>query len=279
MYEVLQHNLDRWVSPERSLVIIDSLRTLENHGANSAFDEITGYLSEDNDDTTDIIIMVMEGIINLAMDTILRAHSIEMDGEYVIKNEVLKALLALPTYDDYDTIANITMESMNPVESFCDLLELVTPHNWAHYIDSVKVVSPRLIEKINLEAVKYQTNETVDLQVVIDENKKKLLIKFKSLYPDSRAIVDIVDNQFPVGEINIDTIINIHRQYLMSLEPENTELAASEIMGLVLLSDNPISDLLKTCKQQYDILFTDINFITKVDISLMNLYAKVNTNG
>ncbi len=279
MYELLEHNLRRWVGPERYNLVIDALKALEAHGYMSPWTQISLYLEEDNSDTIDVVLSTIEGLIDLGLDAVLRAHTIEMDGAIALRTTVLNALLLITQFDDTESIINCTTESINPVESFCNLLGIVTTQEWIHFIDSVKSVSPRLIEKINLDANNREANQPVDLQSIIDARRKKLLIKLKSMHPDALGIIKVVDECFPVGEIDIDTIVQMDKLYLMSLEPELYEKAAVEIMSLVLISYSPVDDLLKTCKDQYDIIFGSFDFITKVDIAMTNLFTEVNRDG
>lgn len=279
MFTKLENYLDKWVSIERKTAIIDALKILDSYGYLSAWAEISSYLESATDESLMMIIDTIEGIINIAIDQVLSAHTIIMDGGYVLKTALLRGLLVVPVYSDCEHIQAITMESSNPIETLCDILELTTEYKYQDYIDFIVSVSTSLIDKMNSLATGNVDNQEIDDDEDLDPKRKQLLINFLNLYKNSIAQVELLDNLLPPGIMEIEFLIENHKRQLIELEPMGFENAAMEILGLVLISNSDINIVLKTCKENLDIIFTDINFIGKVDMALTNVYNKVYSHG
>ena len=279
MFTKLENYLDKWVSVERKSAIIDALKVLTDYGSMSAWAEISAYLESATDESLSMIIDTIEGIITVGIDSVLSAHTIIMDGSYVLKTAALRGLQVMPVWSDTQTIQSLTMECRDPVASFCDLLELTTEYRSGDYIDFIVDVSPKLLEKIYNLSVGIEENEDIDMMDDLDPRRKKLLISYLSLFKNSIAQTEIIDNLLPPGLMDIEFIVENHKRYLLSLEPEGPDVAAMQLLGIALTSRTEVDKLLKACKEQLDVIFTDINFIGKVDIALTNVYNKVFSHG
>lgn len=279
MFEMLEIRLDTWVSMERKKAIIDALTVLSDYGFMAAWTELSAYLECTFEDSLTDIIDTVETIISTGLDRVLNEHSIQMDGSYVLRTAVLRGLKVLSNYADTQTVLSLTMESDNAIESLCDLLELTTEYKYIDYVDYIYDVSPALIKLINKNASIEEDNESVTEIDDLDPTRKKLLLSYLDYYKDTVVHREINDNLFPPGVMDISFIIENHKRSLLSYEPEAADRAAIELLGISLLSSNDIANVLKHCKSQLDIVFTDIKFIGKVDMELTNAYNKVFSHG
>lgn len=279
MFTKLENYLDKWVSIERKVAMIDALTVLSNMGFMAAWAEISAYLESATDDSLSTVIDTIEGITTVGLDYVLSTHTIIMDGTYVLKTAVVKGLLTIPSYEDTDTVIQLTMECMDPQEALCDLLELTTDYKAQDYCDFIMDVSPSLIQKINQNAVQNSESADVDPEDDLDPVRKKLLISFLTIYKNSIAQTELLDNLFPPGVMDIGFVVDAHKRALLVLEPEGHEQAGVEMIGLALISNAPPDTILKSAKEHLDLVFTDIQFISKVDMSLTNVYNKVFSHG
>ena len=279
MFTKLENYLGKWVSVERKSAILDALKILVDYNSMSAWAEISAYLESATDESLSMIIDTIEAIINTGIDSVLSAHTIIMDGGYVLKTAVLKGLQAIPNWDDSATIQTLTMECQDCTQALCDLLELTTEYKWQDYVDYIVDVSPSLISKINETASNGVDNENVDEIDDLDPKRKKLLISYFTLYKNSIAQTEVIDNLLPPGTMDLPFIIENNKRYLLSLEPDGADVAAQQLIGLTLISTADVDKILKNCREQLDLVFTDINFIGKVDIALTNVFNKVFSHG
>lgn len=279
MFTKLENYLDKWVSVERKSAILDALKILVDYNSMSAWAEISAYIESATDESLSMVIDTIESIITVGIDSVLSAHTIIMDGGYVLKTAVLKGLQVIPNWDDPATIQTLTMECQDCTQALCDLLELTTEYKWQDYVDYIVDVSPALIKKINDTASNVIDNEDLEEIDDLDPKRKKLLISYFTLYKNSIAQTEVIDNLLPPGTMDLPFIIENNKRYLLSLEPDGPDVAAQQLVGLTLISTANVDKILKNCREQLDLIFTDINFIGKVDIALTNVFNKVFSHG
>lgn len=279
MFDKLENYLNQWLSEERRGVILDALDAMELYNFPNAWSEISALLEYATDEPLDMILDAIETIIQSGLNTLFGMHALVIQGGIDVKTRVLVGLKTLQNYDDPQTILAMTSDLSDPIQSFCDLLGLVTDRSWADYVDYVTDVSPTLLQRIG---ALYSAQEEMDVEddgFPAPEPRKSVLVKeFLTKYPGALASVAIKDECRPIG-VPLAILLNDAKLPLVLLEPNAPDQAALEIAGLVLISDTPINDYVKVAKDQLEVVFSDINFITKADVALGNYLTEISQYG
>lgn len=279
MFDKLENYLNQWLSEERRGVILDALDAMELYNFPNAWSEISALLEYATDEPLDMILDAIETIIQSGLNTLFGMHALVIQGGIDVKTRVLVGLKTLQNYDDPQTILAMTSDLSDPIQSFCDLLGLVTDRSWADYVDYVTDVSPTLLQRIG---ALYSAQEEMDVEddgFPAPEPRKSVLVKeFLTKYPGALASTAIKDECRPIG-VPLAILLNDSKLPLVLLEPNAPDQAALEIAGLVLISDTPMNDYVKIAKDQLEVVFSDINFITKADVALGNYLTEISQYG
>lgn len=276
MFDKLENYLNKWVTPERRECIMNALTVLHAYGSEAAWNEICVFLEHATDRDTVTILDTIETIITVGLDKLIDAHGILYIGTMASKTRVLEGLLILQNYADEDSLLRHTERTDNPVEILADLLELATTTPWTEFIDGIRSVSPGLFTKLaSLYTVSDESDESASLMFLSgDRARVDKVSRFVGLHPATMAARAILEDFRPVG-LPLNILINDHRLEFAALEPMGFSQAALELVGLVLISDTPLENLLTVSKDQIETIFADINFITKVEMSMDVILTEV----
>lgn len=277
MYDKLENLLNSWVGPERRELIMNAITVLDKYNYMNAWTEISAYLEYATDESTAMIIDTLEGILTVGLDAVVRAHAVRYEGTIRQKTIVLEGLLALQNFEDKESILTLIDSGNDYIHILADLIEFATTVPWVEIIDGIKDVSPSLIDKIvqvNTDEEKIEGNS----YVMIDPERKENIVKFFQTHPKLLGRDSIVKEMRPVG-VPIAILIDAYKLNLHLLEPEAPDQAAAEIVGLALVSDIPMKDIVKGAKDQIEILYADMGFITKVDVAMDKYLTEIAHHG
>ena len=281
MFDKLENLLQQWLSVERRELILNAFQTLHDIGHEPAWGEISQYLEYATDDPLSVIIDTIETVLQVGLDCVLSAHAITVDGPIAVKTTIIRALLALQNYDDPVMIVSITEDSTDPINTMANLLELVTGESWVNYIDHLCIVSPTLITMIH-DKYSASAESLVDMpddtDAVRDTVQLARLRAFMVAHPNALVTTAVTDDMRAIG-VSLQILLTDYKLRLAVLEPKAPDVAAMELMGLCLLSDIPSKDIARGVRDAIELVYTDINFITQVDIAVERYITEVLRNG
>lgn len=274
MFDKLENCLNNWVPPERVELIMSCFQILEKHGSYRAWTEVSKYLDEDTkDDTVSETIDVIEGCLDIDVNNVLAEHTVVMNSGLALKQSVLEGIWVMQTIDDSDTILQIINAADNEMDAFINLLSFCLNKPWEYFSEGILSVSPSLIDK--LEQLVTERSLSLESADNSEPNPKldKLLV-FMNKYSDS-LVFNAVVNEGRRSDMDISLVMELYKLPLALLQNKDPSLAAREIVGLVLLSTTPIEKLLTVAKEQLDVIFNDVTFITEVSSFIDNFVQEV----
>lgn len=280
MFEKLEYYLIQWVPQARKETLMNALVLLDKFGHTAAWNEISDILESASDETTSAILDNTEMLLNKGMDIVLGEHSVRFIGELHQKNIILEGLLLVQNWSDPQTIFDMASSEANANEVFCNLISHVTGVPWQEFIDGIVYVSDGLISKVaqmyeaSMEDVQTQT----ELPFGVSIERRKKIEGFLQEYPTTLANRAITENLRPLG-VPIDIVFSEAKPALILLEPDAADRAALELTGIALISDIPDQSLMQRTKELTDLVYSDLRFITAVDVSIDQYMTKVLQNG
>lgn len=267
MYDKLENLLQKWVSSHRQEAIMGAITVLDRYNAMSAWNEISSILEYATDEPIAMLLDGIEQCLHVGLDNVLAAHTVVMNATIPCKTLTLEGLFLLQNYDDKEAILTLTENSLDAGETLADLLELATAKPWSEYLDHIVSVSPTLIETIGKLYDPAGDDEGEAPFDSADVEKAKRLSAFINAHPQSLVKHALTVANRPLGT-PIDILLDDYKLQLGIFEPRAAKQAAEEIVGLALLGDVPFKDFMKSTKRLTDTLYSDMGFITQVDVAM-----------
>ncbi len=279
MFDKLESLLQQWVGVERRELIMNAFAALHAIGHEPAWGEVSQFLEYATDQPLSVIIDTIESILQVGLDCVLSAHAITVDGTIYIKTKVIEALLMLQDYDDPLMIVGLTADSEDSIHTMSNLLELMTGISWVEFIDHLCIVSPTLITMIHDRYTGSAVEALEAVEVAPPDSEQVAALRgWIAKHPNSIVATALSEDMRAIG-VPLGVLISDYRLQLAVLEPKAPDSAAMELLGLCLLSDVPIRDLQRGAKDSIELVYTDINFITQVDVALDKYLTEVMRNG
>lgn len=274
-FDKLENLLQQWVDNVRKECILNGFGILRTYGFTACWSEVSQWLEANPDKPIAETLDVIEHRLADALAQVLMEHSIVAGGSIALRTAMLEGLYLLQDVNDYETVISIIESCNEPVQTLSELLEFATLKPWADYISHITVVSPRLIRKIeSLYRPRVdQDGDSLTLFESDDKDKALRVAKFVGKYPQSFASIALANSR-PLGT-PFNILIQDHKVALGQYEPMAPDQAALELMGLGLLGDIPFKDFSQKLKQHVDVVYVNLDFITKVDVRLDQLIAEV----
>jgi hypothetical protein len=271
MYDEFQRYLEIATTPENAETCLSTCKLLEQFGIlNHSFDinqmlsTIDRYPTEDN--LTDFYTLLQE----YAASTLLE-FGIVVDSNMPLSrlNAVLEAMYTLPNYGDPDALLIVLEQERSPEEQFCDLLGILTPYSWQDFIDSIKMVNPALLERLSTVLTE---NRPIELQPP-EYNLERLRFLIVKDLTQPVIAMQAVQN----GTLLKTPILQLLNGYTEAFLSINTqpEALASELLGLLALSDTPVIDYITLASDLLENLAKDINVTTKALSHFKRLYTEL----
>lgn len=277
MYDKLENLLQQWVSSHRQESIMGAVMVLDRYNAMSAWSEIASMLEWATDEPVSMLLDGIEQCLHIGLDNVLSAHTIVMDATIPCKTLALEGLALLQNYDAPDAIIALTENSTNPTQTLADLLAMATARPWSEYMDHIVSVSPTLIETLGKLYDKEGGDEGEAPFDSADIAKAHRVSAYIDSRPQALARHALTVQNRPLGT-PIDILLDDYKIPLGLLEPRAPKQAAEEIVGLALLGDVPFKDFMKSTKRLTDTLYSDMGFITQVDVAMDGFINEVLRN-
>lgn len=279
MFEKLEVFLDNVSSPGFKGDVLAALLIMQRYGFMNAWSEISQLLDTSNDIPADKLVIDIDTIIQTGLNVILENHQINMDSPIGIKIDVLEGLKTLQDYEDSTTVLQHCDADSDPVQTLCDLLAIVTDKTWADFSDAITYVSKALIVRLgDLHREQDENKEHEAPTPGIEPTRKEAIKKHFYKYLTSLPKKAVMEDMTMIGT-PIDMLIERYRDTLNEYEPLAAKQTAIDLVGLSLISDVSMTDFVRQTKDLIEGIYSDVNFITKVDSEMDAVFKEVMANG
>jgi len=273
MFDELRIYLELITTPENTATLISACKNLEAIGIlNHNFDleqimhTANEYSSEDN-------YAAIFNLIQEYLETTLLQFGVTTNPttNLGLLNEILSAFLLLPNYGDPEGLLRLIEQELTSEELFCNVLAALSTTSWFLYAEVVAIVNPALIFQLTKVL-----NENVSIDPPVDISAARdWYIAIKTEYNPIIASLALQSG------IKLNTpLVQLLAYGESKITPyeSNPEELAKECLGLLTLSDTPLSDYPQAISQLLEHYAKDINVITKANLSFNRLLTEVMPN-
>lgn len=282
MYDKLILMLQKMAHPEVVRAYTQSLQVLEMYGYLDPWSDIGGYIESGPEVSTAVFMDVIEDILTKGLDHVLRQMTLMVDGNHEFMSQVLEGLKVLETYDDPESLLTIIDLQNSTLETLAEMLALVTPLKADDLLLKIVDCSEQLITAIRTT---YQGKEALEAAPVPPEpsDKKRMIVsRILKEVPNCLAALAMNRDFMPYG-LPIEVLLRKYTLELSLLQPSGDsvydkgapEQAGLEIIYLVCISDTAYEDIIPTVKSNLDTLYSDIEFITRINLTVDTNVSKV----
>lgn len=266
MYSNLLNFLEDCVGVERIALYMDGLETLEKHGDITPWTQINTNLQHMTDKSTSELLDMIEQILHSGIDKALRAYTVMADIDQLAgKVDLLRQILSIEDFELKTQIYDIVYEYTDACEAFCDLLSLVSGYPPENYFTKILTVSDSLLTRICEEVTAYLDDGTQPVNA--SEARQTAISQFAKDNPMSLMATAIREDRVMIGT-PIDYLLQTYNAKLTYLEPAAPDAASKELVGLYLLSDVPTDLFATAIKDQLDQIFSTLDFMSAVGVSV-----------
>lgn len=273
MFDFLKEYLDSRVSPELTSLFIEASQTLVDFRVDTHVFYFEQELSNnETKETSSLIENIQSTLINL-LKGIISNFGVEVSSEATLYQclDLVKALSLIDNYEDLETINSRILGSEGNVASLSDVLELTGSLNSIDYMSFIDSVSQELLDKIEELSKEPNIEESVS-EDLFNEIRARLL-KFKSFVKDFDN--SLIGNRIKDGlKLGMDIRELDHLQW-SELESLDSDTIASELVGLVLVSNLPKYSLSKAISKELDNLHFDVDKLTTVSVAANRLLGSI----
>jgi hypothetical protein len=260
--EIESFVVDNYIT-ETSDLLLDCFDTIDDAQLPDAYQDFISILMNVNNTATGELSNSFYHHVDFVISSVVRSHGITLSEECTLetKNEILKALLILPDYDDVESIIRIGECDYTSIEKFIELLKLVilADENYFIYIEEV---SDSLINTLmDLSIRRLVPEEAIDHSAYINAIKE-----YKTfIQPQELEVFRLIEQGYPLG---MD--ISYYYNYL-HMEDKTPYNIAKEIMGFILISSSNNGDVLQILKDTIETISSDINLISLINFQMVRL--------
>lgn len=255
--DIESYLLDR-LTPERTVIFIDSLKLIHSYEVMSPIESITEVINLEDTYSNEEAIGLIESIIVNVLQELLANLYIIATGNMKDRFNLLKSLNLLEHYIDSDVIVNEYDDELPPQEMLLKYLTIVSNQPIEYFDGFIMDVRPALIEHL-LENHQDQVDaEVYNKEDGVEVSKLEVVKAFAEKHPDALGI-----KMVKTGIINLDMdlhlLINLTRQDIYKLTSPNQ--IAKAIYSLVLVSKTEHIQVPKTTMDVVNQLFDDMMLI------------------
>ena len=279
MYDALSDFLERTAGPDRVGPVIAAMHILERYGLVNTFSEISLYLNTANGVDIQQVLLNIDSMTHAGLNAVLDAHQIKVDGNLSMKVDVLEGLKVLMDYEDSSTIMQFCELDDDPIQTLSDMLAMVTTRTWADYADALQSVSRALINRLaDLHRDRDEEMAMETPTLTVDPVRKEASLRHFNGYLTSLAKHAVVEDMSQLGT-SFELLVERYKETLAEYEPRAAKQAAIDIVGLALIGDISMTDFIRQTKDKIEHIYTDINFITQVDMEMDAVFKGVMGHG
>jgi hypothetical protein len=259
MFDELEQYLSVTTTPERRAQLIEAAKLLYEAGIRAHESDIERVLRMADQFTTDDNVQDLFSLL-----TNYSERTISSFGLYVsevvplgCQNHVLAGLLTIENYGDPEYLLGIAQREDTAEEKIIDILDAVTPLGWANFAPYIDQVSPALLQKIETSLVENLPDEEERPDLSLFRQRLK---RHNDLVGEGTATA-MIRNGVALGS-KIEVFLEGAEESLIELE-KTPEALANELVGILLATNLPNSELREMAKSVLEDFAYDINFVTK----------------
>lgn len=259
MFDELEEYLSVTTTPERRAQLIEAAKLLYEAGVRAHESDIERVLRMSDQFTIDDNVQDLFSLL-----TNYSERTISSFGLYVsevvplgCQNHVLAGLLTIENYGDPEYLLGIAQREDTAEEKIMDILDAVTPLGWANFAPYIEQVSPALLQKIETSLVENLPSEEERPDLSLFRQRLK---RHNDLVGEG-IVTSMIRSGVPLGS-SVETFLEGAEDSLIELE-KTPETLAKELVGILLATNLPNSELRETAEALLEDFAYDINFVTK----------------
>lgn len=211
------------------------------------------------------------GIINVKVALILDNHTVKLSEEATLgqKNEIMSALYLIQDLSDYSTIINVLESDLDKFEKLADVL------------GQLCVLTPTdimtLVEDVN-EAIIDRLKEFVYQKEGSDENSHDPESIIPKMYANLKRFTEFAGERMIAGAVLVRSGVkagyelDLYLPFIAErLEMTDVEQVSYDIISTLMLTPEGFNSVALSFKKHSNILFHDINLISKVDVKINDI--------
>lgn len=265
MLEQLSAFLETSVTPEYAGLLMKSATVLYEMGVRTHESDLIQNLAIREQEGRDQTVMVIGQVINNGLDYVIESHGIYTStGDLTAKLGLVEALQRLQNWDDTEAIMAICNSEETVVEKLCELFELTTaPEQSAEdFHEIIKDADERVILGL-IDMYEEDEAQAEERLTPIVEAIRNRILRLVKLMPNTLA-VRLVDEKIPLGA-PVQVYLNYLDDELIERIRGDMDMAAREILGLVLISDTLPDQVRLVIAHLFDDYLPSIDRITEAD--------------
>ena len=266
MLEELQEYLKSITTPENTEILIGACKQLEGIGIlNHHFDLEQILMTASEHPTEDNLGDVYTLIQEYLEETLLQfGITLKPNANVEPLTQVLQALATLPDYGDPDALLVILEQELASEDTLCDLLGILTPHEWSVYADIIQSVNPALISRLKDVLTE---NRLPDLATPELYKERLYFLAVKETLHPQIALLALQE-----GARLKSPLLQLVNKYHSTFQQYETNPIglANEVLGILALSDTPQENFLHRGGELIEAYAKDINLVTKTSLAFQN---------
>lgn len=272
MQYIIDSVLTPLITEERKEVILKCVASLESLEFNDSLDELQQVIEmTDTMGDNAMLLSRIDDVIWNAHEAIFKKHEItvSVEASQEIRQAIVDVVSGFDKYIIPDQLLMLFEGAFMPEEIIAQMCQLFGEVKFDEVWPEVKNVSDNLMLAIREEVerqVRYRGLEDSDPVPVL---RIKMVNDFIRLFGDGTLslAVEMARAGVRVGTRSASSLV---QQSVEALDKKETEHAAMELFGLVLLSDTPVEQIEKKVRD-YVVDFTDDNRTSRLMLDTLKL--------
>lgn len=276
MYEQLTEYLGDNASPEQAALVIDVCQMLVECGVREHMEMIDIEMRQ-VDMEGNAVFRIIENVLTPCVTHAASEFGVKFseDATLGMMARVLRALHAIPNYDDLRRISDICYSDYEPEEIFSMVFSEVTGLDESLFDDTLASVDIDLLKKLRKLTYDYSG---IEENAPSDPERNAVAVARCRYYLDifekqPNTVVTLLNQSFRPGS-PIDHL----RTGLNDLRGETPQVTAKNILGLLLMSSIDQNDILAAAGREIDAVYDNAIDITACYAELKRHFQKTREN-
>lgn len=288
MYEELSAALSHNVPVPQKMEVLTLVQTLHDYDFHDMDFELINIMGQDSTIGTEQMIGDIRTVIETGAHKVLEQLGLKVYADnFSLLNAVLRGLKLIEDYEDSETIISTTSDEVDNTQVLSDLLALVTDWEWSDFAQVLGDVPRGLLERIitvHEEHIQDQESEAEETVEAVEErqriaNYRERVKRYLTHHKDIAFARNLLDQGFRLGYEPKHYINAVFDELVEFEENKKAERVAHEMVALMLMSNIPIAQLRNTIGEWLEKIYTDMTFVTNIDVAVTDEMPKVTNNG
>jgi hypothetical protein len=247
MQFIIDSVLTPLITEERKEVILNCVASLESLDYQAALDELHQVVEmKDGMCDNEMLISRIDDVIWNAHETIFKQHEVQVSTEasQEVRQSIVEVLANFDKYVVPDQLLMLFEGGFMPEEILAHMCQLFTSAKIDEVWPEIKDVSPNLMRTMRDEIERQVRYRGLDENDVTPLRRVKMVNDYIRICGAETfsMLLDLSQAGVRIGTREIGTLI---QQSLEALDRKESEHAALEIFGLVLMSNTPVTEIEK----------------------------------